>query len=245
MALDQALLETDGWWLRLTQWNRPCVTLGRFQQWPAAASTDEAEFPRLHPFEIDDSEPEKDGLPAVRRVTGGGSILHGEDLTIAIAGPCPSVAFPERSPASVANRISEILCQHLVAEVTTRGGADREKEMLDVVDCFQRRSPSDIVIEREGQTIKAGGLALAFRPGRVLIEGSLLRDPIARPPHEDRDWLHRVAQSWLQPSGKIGTDPWADLGYPTSMGDKESPTLQQRIDHLVRERFGTASWNRR
>ena len=111
MALDQVLLDLDGWWLRLTRWDRPCVTLGRFQPWPDSSAANTEDFPALDPFDSDRPSIPPGRLPAVRRVTGGGSILHGEDLTIAICGPCPSTVFPDRSPGKVATRISEVLKQ--------------------------------------------------------------------------------------------------------------------------------------
>ena len=234
MALDEVLLESEDWWLRLTRWDRPCVTLGRFQPWPPHSPAP-SDFPQIHPFSTANSDSTAAGLPAVRRVTGGGSIHHGEDLTIAIAGPCPSVPFPDRSPGRVAERISQVIGRCLSPEIQSRGGEDREKEMVDVVDCFQRKSPSDLVIEQDGQWVKAGGLALAFRPGRVLIEGSLHRDPTSRPQADDRSWIETLAQHWLG-DGTDAIGPWQE---------ELSGELQQKVEEAVRQRFGTLEWNRR
>ncbi|MBA4684518.1 MAG: lipoate--protein ligase family protein [Planctomycetes bacterium] len=237
MALDEVLLESEGWWLRLTRWDRPCVTLGRFQSWPQNSS-DES-FPKIHPFSVQPVSVQPvsatQSLPAVRRVTGGGSIHHGEDLTIAIAGPCPSPLFPDRSPGKVASQISKVLGNLLSPEIHTRGGEDREKEMIDVIDCFQRRSPSDLVIEINGETVKAGGLALAFRPGRVLIEGSLHRGPASRPVDEDRSWMELLMREWLGSEGETA-EKWQ-----TDLTDEQAG----RVFEAVKDRFGTVEWNRR
>ena len=246
MALDQVLLDLDGWWLRLTRWDRPCVTLGRFQPWPESSSANTEEFPAVEPFDMNRPSTPSGRLPAIRRATGGGSILHGDDLTIAICGPCPSDVFPDRSPSKVATQISKVLCGQLSAEVAPRGGEDREKEMVDVVDCFQRRSPSDIVLKWKGQTVKAGGLALAFRPGRVLIEGSLHRGPTSRPIDDDRAWLEKLARSWLGSFGKIRPQWHENLNFtPASIDKTETKLLKDQVASAVQERFGKSTWNRR
>ncbi len=52
--------------VRLYQWDRPSVSIGRLQQ--------EESVRRLYP-----------DLPCVRRPTGGRAVVHGRDLTIAVA----------------------------------------------------------------------------------------------------------------------------------------------------------------
>ncbi|MFQ5655435.1 MAG: hypothetical protein ACE5GW_11990, partial [Planctomycetota bacterium] len=75
MARDEALLDGDGAVIRRTAWRRPAATLGRFQR--------HSELPSEGVL-----------LPAIRRITGGGTILHGADCTLAIAAPAPSRLFP-------------------------------------------------------------------------------------------------------------------------------------------------------
>ncbi len=232
MALDDLLLEEPGWFVRLTRWDRPAVTIGRFQPWPDSDASDDSGFPRLHP--VGQISPPAKTLPAVRRVTGGGAILHGEDLTLAIAGDCPSEIFPRRRPTEVAARISLILADLFDAPAASRSGQDREGAMKNIADCFLRRSPSDVVVTTRDGIIKAGGIALAFRNGRVLIEASLRRDLLVADPADDLARLTRLARS---------------LGLEVADGEPENPLLSeswsQQVARRVEERFGNPAWNRR
>jgi lipoate-protein ligase A len=259
MALDALLLDLPGWWFRLTRWSTPCVTLGRFQTFLAGSTRSpiqresHGEIPQIYPFQISPqitlSHPAT-ALPAVRRITGGGSILHGEDLTIAISGPCPSAVFPRRKPAEVAAYFSQKISAVLGDHIQTRGGHDEENSMQSIVDCFDRRSPSDLVFDPGSGPVKAGGLALAFRPGRVLLEGSLKREHLSLDrPHDqthDRQWLSRVAQQLLSlpphSSLKEGSHRWhedlSDIPWEEShLGE----CVRQKVD----SQFGQEKWNRR
>ncbi|HEY3490218.1 MAG TPA: lipoate--protein ligase family protein [Candidatus Deferrimicrobiaceae bacterium] len=74
MAVDEALLdafdpERSTPVLRLYGWNPPALSLGRYQD-PAAV--------------LDLDRCRADGVPAVRRITGGGVIYHADELTYAI-----------------------------------------------------------------------------------------------------------------------------------------------------------------
>ena len=268
MALDALLLDLPGWWFRLTRWSTPCVTLGRFQTFPDGSipppSTRQpiqrethGEIPQIYPFQIYPqitlSQPAT-ALPAVRRITGGGSILHGEDLTIAISGPCPSAVFPRRKPAEVAAYISQKISAVLGDHIQTRGGHDEENSMQNIVDCFDRRSPSDLVFDPGSGPVKAGGLALAFRPGRVLLEGSLKREHLGFDrPHDqtcdqtyDRQWLSRVAQQLLSlpPHSSLedGSHRWhEDLSDIPWQESHLGECVRQKVD----SQFGQEKWNRR
>lgn len=75
MAIDEALLRTfsegDRPLLRLYRWE-PSLTLGRFQK--SGESIDKERAERL-------------GIPSVRRMTGGGTLVHGGDLSYALVLP--------------------------------------------------------------------------------------------------------------------------------------------------------------
>ena len=73
MALDEALfqgtMESGLPILRIYQWQTPAVTFGYFGEYP-------------------DSE----SRPAIRRITGGGLVEHGEDVTLCLTIPAKSRA---------------------------------------------------------------------------------------------------------------------------------------------------------
>jgi lipoate-protein ligase A len=69
MAIDEALLGAiDGPVLRVYRWARPSVSFGYFERWEPVRA----------------AHPERD---AVRRWTGGGVVLHGDDLTYSVLVP--------------------------------------------------------------------------------------------------------------------------------------------------------------
>lgn len=76
MAFDEATLECASKsrtaTLRFFDWDLPAITIGYAIDAPGSLDLDEAE---------------RRGVPVVRRVTGGGMVLHGWDLTYAITFP--------------------------------------------------------------------------------------------------------------------------------------------------------------
>ena len=86
MSVDEALLchvEQAGPILRLYRWERPGVSLGYRQPPPAWLSRCAA-----HDVEV------------VRRITGGGAVLHAGDLTYAVLAPSSGAGLPRQMRAS-------------------------------------------------------------------------------------------------------------------------------------------------
>ena len=84
MAIDEALLDAfdpgrSAPVLRLYGWRPPALSLGRFQDPPSVLDLDRCRA---------------DGVPVVRRITGGGVIYHADELTYAI------VCAPHHLPAA-------------------------------------------------------------------------------------------------------------------------------------------------
>jgi lipoate-protein ligase A len=154
MAVDEVLLDAAGNGissLRFYQWSAPTVSLGHFQGLGEAAIP-----PRFHQLEI------------VRRLSGGGAILHHLELTYSCALPADHPCT--REPGSIYDHVHaaiiDVFSQRGVSAQLRGDGAFPEKPFL----CFSRGDGRDIVIGRN----KIVGSAQRRRRGAVLQHGSLL-----------------------------------------------------------------------
>jgi lipoate-protein ligase A len=154
MAIDEALLQSaiaGTLSLRFYQWAAPTISLGHFQ----AASR--APVPERFA-----------GLEMVRRLSGGGAILHDRELTY-------SCGLPASHPlAKAPSRLYDLIHQAVIDELAARGIACRMRGTDAFADqsflCFSRGDARDVVIG--GQKIL--GSAQRRRQGAVLQHGSLL-----------------------------------------------------------------------
>jgi lipoate-protein ligase A len=171
MAMDAALLELgaerDRSVLRIYEWSEPTVSVGYFQ---SAHATDENPFPQL---------------PCVRRLTGGGAILHDRELTYSCVVPPshPVRQSPSDLYAIVHKAVIGLLYRCNVASQLRSEWApapvDSEDPSLEPATvragepflCFLRANPNDIVHQ---SGIKITGSAQRRRRGVTLQHGSIL-----------------------------------------------------------------------
>jgi lipoate-protein ligase A len=164
MAVDEALLEAaldrGECFVRWYRWADATVSLGYFQDASQAA--------RISPQIAD--------LPLVRRMTGGGAILHHHELTYSCVVPSthPLARVPHELYDAVHERIVAVLAGHGV-HAKLRGGEDRRGD--EPFLCFGRGDPHDVVVASH----KVLGSAQRRRRGAVLQHGSLIlsRSPFA------------------------------------------------------------------
>ena len=156
MAVDEALLESavqrDDCTVRVYRWNTATVSLGYFQ--PAAQM---ALYPQLA------------DLPAVRRLSGGGAIVHHHEITYSCLVPAmhPLAADPTALYGRVHESIIAILAGHGITAVLRGDEANGPEEPLL---CFGRGDRHDIMVDGH----KVVGSAQRRRRGAILQHGSLL-----------------------------------------------------------------------
>jgi lipoyl(octanoyl) transferase len=157
MAVDESLLEsaiTDGVaTLRWYEWNEPTVSLGYFQK--SAELTGDLLLSRL---------------PAVRRLSGGGAILHDDELTYSVAIPANQKLFerPEQLYDIVHDSIISSLCA-MGFPVSLRGQTLKRPD--EPLLCFLRQDSHDLTLRGN----KILGSAQRRRRGAILQHGSLIR----------------------------------------------------------------------
>ena len=167
MAMDTALLQLaadrDTSVVRIYEWSEPTVTLGYFQ---AAGMEMQTPFPQL---------------PTVRRLSGGGAILHHHEITYSLVLPASHPARQDPSSVyEVVHRAIISLFQETGVECQLRREFDIEspaasKEATDRITepflCFLRKNPNDIVHQSGNKLV---GSAQRRRKGVTLQHGSII-----------------------------------------------------------------------
>lgn len=142
MARDEVVLDASGkgttWW-RCYRWINPAMTAGVFCTLAAAPP-----------------------IPWARRITGGGLVLHGNDLTFTV--------ITDDQPNKSAYRNVGVALVNALHEV----GIDAElkkdtRPLTGTYACFSEPVGGDVVVEGR----KLAGYAMRRRRGRILMQGSL------------------------------------------------------------------------
>ena len=160
MAIDDCLLAAIAAGaapaLRLYRWREPTLSLGYFQSFADPAR----------------SRPEIAALPVVRRVTGGGAILHADELTYSMALPIdhPLVGDqPARLYTWMHDRIAEATAA-LGGATAPKGGDRPLSGRGGPFLCFRRHAPFDLMADGE----KLAGSAQRRTRRGVLQHGSVI-----------------------------------------------------------------------
>jgi len=228
MAVDEALLDwaaEEGCWAwRFYGWSEPTLSLGYFQSYGdrlAHASSRQC--------------------AAVRRLSGGGAILHDAELTYSLvlpaghhfAVPAGRDVLYQAVHASLVAALAEYRIAAVLCEEPGRL-SPREEPFL----CFQRRCAGDVLLGGA----KIAGSAQRRRRGAVLQHGSvLLRRSPAAPELPGLEELARrapgldeLAEVWLAKLAERLRLRWRGESLP------ERP--RQRALMLSQARYGSPQW---
>jgi lipoate-protein ligase A len=225
MALDEVLwgeASSGANFLRIYRWaNRPVLSLGYFQDSDAVRC-----------------DPLLRGLPYVRRLTGGGAVVHDDEITysLALAGPvAPQTdALYRRVHCGIA---ASLRAAGVPAAVGARGATGRCGDDL----CFARDDRHAVRL----QGCKVLGSAQRRRPYAVLMHGSLILSRSPATPqvqgvydllHDcpDREELRRAVVRGIESSLGLQLSP---LELPSELGERAAA--------LARSKYATAEWNDR
>ncbi len=202
MALDEALLDSEGTWLRFYRWEQPTISLGYFQ-----AAQEFADVRANFEF--------------VRRTTGGGAILHADDITFALATDERCLPSSVRESYEIINGAVIEACAaqgHRLCKPIAEPSAARSRW------CFARITGLDLVLP-DGR--KVFGSAQRRRRGRCLQHGSLVLNAHPQTPFTgslpgvDAAELERAiadhVAARLGLAGKPGRLPQATLEHATAL----------------------------
>jgi lipoate-protein ligase A len=230
MAADECLLQKaaagDECCLRLYGWESPTLSLGYFQN-----ADDRLLDPRLS------------GAAVVRRISGGGAILHDRELTYCLTVPAahPLAHGPHALYRAAHAALVETLQERGIAASLCGGMPSGKAEQPFL--CFQRKMAGDVVVG----DAKVAGSAQRRIQGAILQHGSLLW---ARSRHApDLPGLHDLAGSaesllfeeeitrgWMNKLAATLVWNWR----PDSLSDDE----QSEIARLVRDKYASPQWTR-
>ncbi len=253
MAVDEAVFNACGrdsgmMTLRIYSWNPPAVSLGYGQDVEG---------------EIDPDQCRRYGIELVRRITGGRTVLHDQELTYSLVAPESHPALGSQSSVMI-RRVSEAVAGTLRQFDIPGDLAPDGRCGIGGKDdvCFSATGRYEITAHGR----KLAGSAQRRSGGRVLQHGSILlgpghrRLPLLMPAHEHarRDAITRllndrtISVSELTP-GVPSFEEWADCmtrsflkhlhveGRIGEMDDDE----RREAESLVSTRYANADWTYR
>lgn len=211
MAVDEMLLNTAAAnglaTFRWYRWREPTLSLGYFQHADDIAG-----------------EPKWRGIPVVRRLTGGGAILHHHEWTYSFAVPASQslVRHPEELYDLVHAEIMAMLKRNGVS-LAPRGVT--VKQSPEPLLCFSRRDSHDMVRNQH----KILGSAQRRRRGAILQHGSLLLKASPLTPDHwgllDLGWTRELTTNDL--SGVA--EKFAEEIQPAEFTDRETAEIREII----------------
>lgn len=245
MALDQALLDAatadSGPVLRFYRWSEATLSLGYFQ-----ASQQRHEHS------------ESRDCPMLRRSSGGGAIVHDQELTYSLIVPIGQMPTPSRLLYDWMHQAVCNLLHRCDLAANLFQPTDSPTQPVPPFLCFLRRAQGDVVVASgtsasgtsgsgmggDGQGNKVMGSAQRKGAQAILQHGSLLLsrsrfapqlpgiDDLMSPTHriDDSQWIEHLCQH-LQ----------SESGWEFTAGQYTAAEIQA-AQHWQRERFANENW---
>lgn len=234
MAADEALMNLVASGdsvptLRLYQWSEPSISLGYFQKY--------AEYEAL--------EPPAGALPVVRRLTGGGAILHDRELTYSITLPVGHSILAEGP-----NHLYEMAHDAVIAAfdsfrlATWRGcTSDDSGPARGPFFCFARRHCFDVLAGAGAESdAKIAGSAQRRTQHAVLQHGSIIL--AVRYPQQPSAALQNDAPETIDRFSKRFAERFAEVSSSVLILGEWRPQELAERDRLV-EKYEGDAWTRR
>ncbi len=198
MAVDELLMKKGRPTLRFYRWQRPAVTVGYFED----VSKTALRFAR-----------QGENVEVVRRITGGGAVRHGEDLTFSLVLCVPSPFFA-----------SDVKSSYLKINEAVRMGLRGEYPSMDYADC--KTVPSQTSRQRERVCFDAPSCYDLLLNGKKVLGGSQRRRHGVML-HQSTLFLDKPAERTAQSIREGFERVW-------SVGFEEEPLTQQELNEAAR-----------
>ena len=251
MALDEALLEEaaagGSATLRFYQWREPTLSLGYFQ----SHEDREAHAPSRE-------------VAMVRRLSGGGALMHDRELTYSISLPADH-PLSRQSP-----RLYDVVHRSLIDLLASEGivatlhrdrasalsaaNSDEPTDKLAAAEepflCFARRTSVDVVLPTTvaaEQPVKIVGSAQRRRRGAVLQHGSVLLD--RSPAAPELAGIEQISGVSISPAWLV--ERWSPALAAVLQLDlhdyqpRHGEDVMQRAEQLRAEKYAASAWTHR
>ncbi len=209
--------------LRFYRWSPPTISLGYFQSY-----SDYAALP-----------PPAGSLPVVRRLTGGGAILHDLELTYSLTLPLEHPLVPACGPNGLYDVVHQAFARLLRpagVPITTGAHLPQTSSHRGPFFCFQRHSRYDLLADSR----KLVGSAQRRTRAAVLQHGSLILENRfdQQPCASLADYVEPKLDRWLsQLAAEIAG---GSVGQPETLTEYEL-----RLADQLHARYADPAWSQR